>query len=133
MAVAPLTHMKLRTAELPTALGASFGKVRNWSPQRMPLPSFIKDGTWRLQSGHLVAQSVTASSSTLALIRSLASRSYFGSRNPETDFNPSQATPSLRTTRTYPVFLSKPGKRFARGYNCIYRGERERFTDGTPS
>jgi len=29
--VNPLSHMKLRTAELPSALGASFGKVRNWS------------------------------------------------------------------------------------------------------
>lgn len=34
MPVPPLAQMKLRTAELPSALGASFGKVRNWSAQQ---------------------------------------------------------------------------------------------------
>ena len=34
MPVTPLTQMKLRTAELPSAFGASYGKVRNWNAQQ---------------------------------------------------------------------------------------------------
>src|SRR5688572_9656599 len=32
--VTPLIQMKLRTAELETAFGASYGKVRNWNAQQ---------------------------------------------------------------------------------------------------
>jgi murein DD-endopeptidase MepM/ murein hydrolase activator NlpD len=34
MATNPLQTMKLRTTELPSAWGASFGKVRNWNAQQ---------------------------------------------------------------------------------------------------
>lgn len=34
MLVTPLVQMKLRTAELETAFGASYGKVRNWNAQQ---------------------------------------------------------------------------------------------------
>jgi murein DD-endopeptidase MepM/ murein hydrolase activator NlpD len=48
MPVAPLATMKLRTAELPNALGASFGKVRNWSPAQHAFTKFHQG--WDLEA-----------------------------------------------------------------------------------
>lgn len=48
MPVAPLGTMKLRTAELPNAFGASFGKVRNWNAARHAFTKFHQG--WDLEA-----------------------------------------------------------------------------------
>ena len=48
MLVMPLVQMKLRTAQLPNALGASFGKVRNWNAQQSAFTKFHQG--WDLEA-----------------------------------------------------------------------------------
>lgn len=48
MPVPPLDHMTLRTAGLQSALGATFGKVRNWNSQRRAYDRFHQG--WDLEA-----------------------------------------------------------------------------------
>jgi hypothetical protein len=54
MTVAPLAHIKLRTAELASSFGASFGKVRDWNRQKARLQASTSEMRYRGTDRHTV-------------------------------------------------------------------------------